>query len=532
MVFRNHLLLAFSMVNLIKDDAMNKFSLSITLLSLLLYMSGLALAKPSHEDTDKPNIVIFYADDLGYGDLSSYGASAVSTPNIDKLAAEGIRYTDAHSPAATCTPSRYSLLTGEYAFRNNAAVLPGDAPLIINPEKPTLPAMLQQQGYTTAVVGKWHLGLGRGKINWNEAVKPGPLEIGFDYSFLIPATGDRVPTAYLENHHIVGLDPNDPIEVSYEKNISDRPIGTEHPELLKQQADLQHSGTIVNGISRIGWMKGGSAAEWKDEEFPMVMTQKASTFINKHADKPFMLFFPFNDIHVPRVPHPMFEGATDMGPRGDAIVQMDWMTGKIIEALKVNNVLDNTLIIFASDNGPVLDDGYADQAVLRIGDHQTAGPFSGGKYSIHEGGTRVPMITWFGGRQKPGVSTALISHMDFYASIAKLIGYELDNKEAIDSENVLAALLDANASGRDEMLEEAYTLGLRQGPWKYIAPFSGETPDWLANKDVRSGLESEPQLYNLSVDIQERRNLADKDPKRVERMASRLKAIIARTYRE
>ncbi|RDV27985.1 arylsulfatase [Alteromonas aestuariivivens] len=494
--------------------------------------------KPSAELSDtaaealKPNIIIFYADDLGYGDLSAYGATAVTTPNIDALSAHGIRYTDAHSPAATCTPSRYSLLTGEFAFRNNAAILPGDAPLIIDPERPTLPKMLQQVGYTTAVVGKWHLGLGRGEVDWNQAVKPGPLEIGFDYSFLIPATGDRVPTAYLENHHIVGLDPNDPIEVSYETNISDRPLGTEHPELLKQQADLQHSGSIINGISRIGWMRGGKDAEWRDEDFPIVMTDKAISFIDENQSAPFMLFFPFNDIHVPRVPNERFQGATDMGPRGDAIVQMDWMTGRIIDALEKRGLMDNTLIIFSSDNGPVLDDGYADQAVERIGDHQPAGPFSGGKYSVHEGGTRVPMITYYAGQKRTGESDALISHIDFYASLAKMVGYPLANTEAIDSENILPALMDATADGREEMLEEAFAIGLRQGNWKYIAPFSGDLPDWLANKEVRTGIGSEPLLYNLDEDLKEQHNLADAHPERTRQMAARLEAIKQRTERE
>ena len=481
--------------------------------------------------TQKPNIVIFYVDDLGYGDLSSYGATKVQTPSIDKLAKEGIRYTDAHSPAATCTPSRYSLLTGELAIRNNAAILPGDAPLIIDPNKPTLPKMLSEKGYTTGVVGKWHLGVGRGEVNWNEAVKPGPLEIGFDYSFLMPATGDRVPTVYLENHHVVNLDPNDPITISYEGKIGDRPTGTEDPELLKQKADLQHSGTIVNGISRIGWMKGGKSAEWIDEEFYSVFTNKAIEFIENNKSNPFMLFFPFHDIHVPRSPNAMFAGATGMGPRGDAILQVDWMTGQIVNALRERGILENTLIIFSSDNGPVLDDGYADQAVELIGDHQPAGPFGEGKYSAHEGGTRVPMITYFANQQTPGISNALMSHIDLYASLAKLVGYELDKNEAIDSKNVLPALLHADEKGRQVMVEEAFTLALRDGDWKYIAPFEGSTPGWLENKDVRTGISSEPQLYNLKTDIKELNNLAKEYPQKVADMASQLNQILARTSR-
>jgi len=476
-----------------------------------------------------PNIVILYVDDLGYGDLGSYGAKGVETPNIDALASQGIRFTDAHSSAATCTPSRYSLLTGQYAFRNNAAILPGDAPLIIDHTKPTLPAMLKKAGYTTGVVGKWHLGLGDGFVDWNKAVKPGPIELGFDYSFLMPATGDRVPTVYLENHHVVDLDKNDPITVSYEERIGQRPVGTESPELLKQTADLQHSATIVNGISRIGWMKGGKAAEWVDEDFPHVFSQKAKTFIADNKDKPFMLFFPFHDIHVPRVPNPMFAGKSSMGVRGDAIAQMDWISGQIIDELKAQGVYDNTLIIFSSDNGPVLDDGYNDQAVEMLGEHDPSGDYRGGKYSAYEAGTRVPMIvTYPKGMKTKGDSSALISHIDFYRSLAALTDTQLADGEAIDSENVLAALLDAKSSARTEMLEESFTLSLRDGDWKYIAPPTGTTPDWLANKDIEMGLQATPQLYRLSDDKKELKNLADKYPEKVIAMQQRLEEIVAK----
>lgn len=477
----------------------------------------------------KPNIVIFYVDDLGYGDLSSYGMTSAKTPNVDALANEGIRYTDAHSSAATCTPSRYSMLTGQYAFRNNAAILPGDAPLIIDHTKPTLPRMLKNAGYKTGVVGKWHLGLGDGFVDWNKDVKPGPIELGFDYSFLMPATGDRVPTVYLENHKVVNLDPNDPITVSYEKRIGDRPVGTESPELLKQLADLQHSRTIVNGISRIGWMAGGKAAEWRDEDFPFVFTGKAKEFIRDSKDGPFMLFFPFHDIHVPRVPNEMFAGKSGMGPRGDAILQMDWMTGQIVDELKKQGVYDNTIILFSSDNGPVMDDGYADQAEELKGEHDPAGGYRGGKYSAYEGGTRVPMIvTWPNGLKSVGDSDALVSHIDFYKSLATLAGVKLAKGEAIDSVDILPALLDNKADGREEMLEESFTLSLRSVNWKYVAPFSGSTPDWLANKTaIENGLMAKPQLFDLSKDVKELNNVAAEYPKIVANLQSRIDAIKA-----
>lgn len=473
----------------------------------------------------KPNIVIFYIDDLGYGDLSSYGATAVQTPNVDQLAAEGIRFTDAHSPASTCTPSRFSMLTGNYAFRADAAILPGDAPLIIDDAKPTLADMLKGAGYTTAVIGKWHLGLGNGNINWNDYVSPGPAEIGFDYSFLIPATGDRVPTAYLENQRIYKLDPADPITVSYTEKIGDRPVGREHPELLKQKADDQHSDTIVNGISRIGYMKGGKSAEYRDEDFAKDFVNKSVEFIREHKNKPFFLYLPTNNIHVPRVPNERFVGKTTMGPRGDHIVEMDWLVGEVVAELKAQNLLDNTLIIFSSDNGPVLDDGYEDFAEEMLGDHEPAGEFSGGKYSILEAGTRVPMIVHYPAKVKPGVSSALISHIDFYASLAAMIGVNLESQEAPDSANVSSALLDAKQAGRDEMLEEAYTLALRQGNWKYIAPFTGTLPDWMKNKTVDTGLMNKPQLFDLAKDPAEKNNLADQHPELVEKLQARLEAI-------
>ncbi len=507
--------------------------LSTAICSLLIACNGEAVnnqqTKKISPQKAKPNVVIFYVDDLGYGDLSSYGMTATKTPNVDDLAKDGIRFTDAHSSAATCTPSRYSLLTGQYAFRNNAAILPGDAPLVIDHTKPTLPKMFKRAGYKTAVVGKWHLGLGDGFVDWNKAVKPGPLELGFDYSFLMPATGDRVPTVYLENRHVVNLSKDDPIAVSYIERIGDRPVGTQSPELLKQKADLQHSATIVNGISRIGWMAGGNKAEWVDEDFPFVFTDKAIDFIQSAKDEPFMLFFPFHDIHVPRVPHEMFAGKSGMGPRGDAILQMDWMTGRIVDELKKQGLYDNTLIIFSSDNGPVMDDGYADMAEEMRGDHDPSGGYRGGKYSAYEAGTRVPMIvTYPNGLKNKGDSEALISHIDLYKSLAEFTGVELMQGEAIDSENMLSALLGASAKGREEMLEESFTLSLRSGKWKYIAPFNGTTPGWLANKTaIENGLNTSPQLFDITIDWQEKMNLAAEYPEVVKRLQQRINAIKA-----
>ncbi|MBU2869834.1 arylsulfatase [Colwellia sp. E2M01] len=489
--------------------------------------------KVTTNNTDKPNIVIFYVDDLGFGDIGVNGAKGVSTPNIDALAHNGINFTDAHSSAATCTPSRYSLLTGEHAFRKKAEVLKGDAPLLIGTEQPTLPKLLKKAGYQTAVVGKWHLGLGDGSkpLNWNEAVTPGPLEIGFDYSFLLPATGDRVPAVYLENHHVLNLDKNDPLTVSYTGKIGNRPTGYENPDLRRQAADDQHNETIINGISRIGHMAGGKSAEWVDEDFHTVFTNKANHFIAKNKENPFFLFFSFHDIHVPRLPNDMFKGKSSMGVRGDAIVQMDWITGQVVNQLKAQGVLNNTLIIFTSDNGPVLTDGYHDEAIQLLGEHKPAGPYRGGKYSAYEAGTRMPTIVHYPNKVSPGTSNALMSQIDVYASVAHLLNLPLANDEAIDSQNHLSAWFNASQKGRTELIEEAYTLSIREHNFKYISPTKNDD-GWIRNgKNIESGMMNAAQLFDLANDPSELNNLASAQPEKVAHLQKRIDAIVAQSER-
>lgn len=493
---------------------------TIIFFSLLLAFS-LANAK-----TEKPNIIIIYVDDLGYGDLSCYGATAVSTPNVDKLAEGGILFTDGHCSAATCTPSRYTLLTGRYAFRINAAVLPGDAPLLIDTEMPTLPKMLQEEGYKTAVIGKWHLGLGNGNVDWNGKVTPGPLEIGFDYSFLIPSTGDRVPSVLLENYHVLGLDKEDPIQISYKKKIGNDPTGNENPKLLRYQSDEFHGKTIVNGVSRIGYMTGGNSARFKDETVPYQMLHKARKFIDENKGQPFFLYFSFHDIHVPRLPDARFIGATKMGVRGDAIVQMDHITGELVKHLEKRGLKENTIIIFSSDNGPVLDDGYSDQSLELIGNHKPSGPFRGNKYSAYEAGTRVPTIVYWPNKIKPGVSEALVTQTDLYASIAELIGHELEDNEAPDSYEMWTTFAGESKKGRDFLLEESVTLSLRHGNYKYIHPTT-KTASWIKDqKNIESGTSVKPQLYDLSSDIKEEKNIADKQPEILKIMHNEIERII------
>jgi arylsulfatase A-like enzyme len=475
----------------------------------------------------KPNIVLIYADDLGYGDVSCYGATRVHTPNIDSIAGNGIRFTNAHSPSATCTPSRYALMTGQYAWRMpGTGILPGDAPLIIKPGRVTLPSMLKQQGYRTGAVGKWHLGLGGGKIDWNGEINPGPLEIGFDYSFLMPATLDRVPCVFVENHRVVNLDPKDPIEVSYRKPFPGEPTGKHDPELLKMRPSHGHDQAIVNGVSRIGYMTGGKSALWTDENIVDVLSSKASSFIDRNKNEPFFLYYATHDIHVPRMPNPRFVGKTGMGPRGDAIAELDWSVGQILKALERNGLTENTLIIFSSDNGPVVDDGYQDQAAEKLGSHKPAGPFRGGKYSSFDGGTRVPFIVRWAGHVKPdSQSSALISQVDLLSSLATLTGQPLPGDAAPDSMNVLPALLGKSKNGRRQLVEDAGVLSLTDGDWKLIQP--SNLPRINKNTNTELGDAPKPQLYNLARDPGEKNDLADSQPEKVDAMIQQLNQIRA-----
>lgn len=518
---------------------MNLFGASVTLNYIFLTWSftlfmGFSAHAEENQVAQKPNVIVLYVDDLGFGDISPNGAKGVNTPNIEALANKGVSFSDAHSTASTCTPSRYSLLTGEHGFRQNAAILAGDASALIRPGKATLPGMLQKAGYTTGVIGKWHLGLGNGSVNWNQNVTPGPLEIGFDYSFLLPATGDRVPTVYLENHKVVNLENEDPIEVSYDHKVGDRPTGVENPELLRMKADIQHSQTIINGISRIGSMSGGEKALWVDEEFPDIFTGKAVNFITQNREKPFFLFFSFQDIHVPRLPNERFKGKSTMGARGDAIAQMDWVVGRLMLELKNQGIADNTLVIFTSDNGPVLDDGYDDKAAEMLGDHTPAGPFRGGKYSVFEGGTRVPMIVYWPGKTIHTRSNALISQVDIYASLASLVEQPLAEKEAIDSLNLMDAFLGKTQFARSDLLEEAIgTIALRENNWKYILPLNSdkELPNWLDNKDIEMGFEVKPQLFDLTDDIGEQIDRAPEYPELIKRMDQKVQQLIKTGFR-
>ena len=477
------------------------------------------------------NVIIIYADDLGFGDLNCYGATDLPTPYLDKMAKEGCMFENAYATAATCTPSRYSLLTGSYPWRNaNAKILRGDAPMLIESNQATLPKLLLEAGYSTAVIGKWHLGLGNDEapIDWNKPIQPTPLDVGFKESFIMAATNDRVPCVYLNGRSVENLDPNDPIEVSYNKEnpFPEIPTGRRNPELLTTiHSDQQHFDTIVNGVGRIGFSRGGKTAQWDDETMSEVFLNKSKEFINKNIDKPFFLYYPLHQPHVPRIPSKKFQGATNKGPRGDVIAELDWCVGEILEHLNKLNLQDDTLLIFSSDNGPVLDDGYEDQSVEKCGVHKPAGPLRGGKYSMFDGGSRVPMITYCPSLVKKGKNNALFSHVDFFQSLSSLCGYSSETDKQLDSVDLLNVILGNSEDGRDHLVTEgigAKTV-IRWKNWIYIPPEEG--PEIFADKNIETGNSDLDQLYNLENDIGQMTNIAYEHPEIVKDLKDLLNSI-------
>lgn len=481
---------------------------------------------------DKPNIIVIMADDLGYGDVSCYGAKDIQTPAIDRLAREGIRFTSGYCSASTCTPTRFTFLTGTYAFRQKGTgIAPPNGPAIIKPGTETLPGILKRAGYATAVVGKWHLGLGDPAPDWNGQLQPGPLDIGFDHAYLLPTTNDRVPQVIVEDRRVKNLDPQDPLWVGDKQPSGDHPTGLTHRSELKMDWSHGHNQTIHNGISRIGFYTGGAAARFRDEDLADMWVKESVRWIESHQSQPFFLFFASQDIHVPRIAHERFQGKSTMGPRGDCILQLDWCVAQMTEALERLKLADNTLIVFCSDNGPVLDDGYKDDAVEKLGTHQPAGPYRGGKYSVWEGGTRTPFIVRWAGRVKSAVSDQIVSTTDLAASLAALTGQTIPSGGCLDSENVLGALLGAaDGRGREFLLQQdngSGNFGLRSGNWKLVRLKQRGTSQAVVSQGklpLPAGLHS---LFDLSKDPGETQNVAGEHPDVVERLVAQLDLSIA-----
>lgn len=493
-----------------------------------LLLSAICCAGCASETAEKPNVIVILADDLGFGDVSAYGSATIHTPHIDKLANEGVCFTNGYATSATSTPSRYALMTGMYPWKNkDAKILPGDAPLIIDEHQFTLPKMMQSAGYTTGAIGKWHLGMGNGNVNWNEVVKPGAKEIGFDYSCLIAATNDRVPTVYVEDGKVVGLDPDDPIEVSYEKNFEGEPTALSNPELLKMEWAHGHNNSIVNGIPRIGYMKGGKAARWVDEDMADYFVGKVKDFVSGYKNEPFFLYYGLHQPHVPRAPHSRFAGTTTMGPRGDAIVEADWCVGELIAHLEKEGLLENTMIIFSSDNGPVLNDGYKDDAAEKVGEHKPAGGLRGGKYSLFDGGTHIPLFVYWKGTISPVISDALICQMDLIASLGKLVNASLP--EGLDSREYLDAFMGKKLQARENLVVEAQgRMAYRQGDWMMIPPYRGQERNLTGNE---LGNLPEYALFNLKEDKAQQENRVVGNEPLLEEMKENFFALTAGYYK-
>ena len=486
-----------------------------------------------YEQNTRPNVVIIYADDLGYGDLGCYGAIGVETPNVDRLSNNGLRFTNAHAVASTSTPSRYSLLTGEYPWRKQGTdVAAGDAAMIISPDQYTVADVFKEAGYTTAAFGKWHLGLGAqtGKQDWNKPITPALADIGFDYSYIMAATADRVPCVFIENGSVANYDPSAPIYVNYNKNFDGEPTGRDNPELLYNlKSSHGHDYSIVNGIGRIGYMKGGGKALWKDEDIADSITFHAVDFIKENSDTPFFMYFATNDVHVPRFPHPRFRGKSQMGLRGDAIVQFDWSVGEIVRTLEEQGLLDNTLIILSSDNGPVLDDGYVDQAEELVGEHSPTGGLRGGKYSAYEGGTRVPFIVhWPAEIKESAVKSELVSQIDFLDVMACVVGVERGESLSPDGHpDQVTTWLGQEGKGRPYAIGMAqnHTLTLRTPVWKYIEPKGGAAMIPWGPK-IETGYSTSSQIFkSVDGEYDETRNKAGEYPSVVENLGEELEHI-------
>jgi len=494
------------------------------------FMAAAALFSCHAQKPQHPNVIVILADDVGFGDVSCNGSKTISTPHVDRVAKEGIRFTNAHTTSSTSTPARYALLTGKYPWRTpGTGIATGDAGMIIRPEQYTLADMFRNQGYATCALGKWHLGLGdkQGTQNWNGQISPALSDVGFDYSFIMAATGDRVPCVWIENGRVVNLDPADPIQVSYRTPFPGEPVGRDHPELLRVLPSSGHDQAIVNGIGRIGYMKGGKSALWVDEEIADVITGKAVKFITDNKTKPFFLYMATHDIHVPRLPNERFVGKSGMGPRGDAILSFDASVGAVLDALDELGLADNTLVILSSDNGPVVDDGYRDQATELLGEHRPWGIYRGCKYTIFEAGTRVPfLVRWPAAVKSSAVQDALVSQIDMMASLASLTGCNLPEGAAPDSRNAIQTLLGKSREGREFAVEQnlSNTLALYEGEWKFVE-ISKNKRTHSAGSNIEYGNSQIPMLFNLKNDVSETTDVAALHPDVVETMSRKLESI-------
>jgi len=487
---------------------------------------------PQHAVAERPpNVVLIFADDLGYGDLGCYGATKVKTPNIDRLAKEGRRFMDAHSASAVCTPSRYGLLTGEYPIRamggkGTWGPLSTTSGLIIDTKTLTIGKIFKNKGYATACLGKWHLGFKQGKNNWKPPLRPGPRDVGFDHYFGVPLVNSGSPYVYVEDDTIVGYDPADPL-VFGGKPVSPTPM---FPEEASRKSPNRFGGALK------------AHQIYDDEKTGTLLTEKAVTWITKNKGKPFFLYFPTPNIHHPFTPAPRFKGTSQCGLYGDFIHELDCMVGQILKCLDDNGLSDNTLVIFTSDNGGMLN--LAGRNAMIAG-HKINGDLLGFKFGVWEGGHRIPFIARWPGKIKAGTkSDQLISQVDMLATFMALTDQDVTTLEGKDSINMLPALLgDPDKLLRTELLlapRQPRNLAIRKGKWMYIGArgsggFTGSKPNQHAwggpaaarfagstNSDIENGKikkDTPPaQLYDLESDLAQTRNVYRQNPEVVKQM--------------
>jgi arylsulfatase A len=469
----------------------------------------------------KPNIVFILADDLGYGDLGCYGATKVKTPNIDKISEQGIKFTDAHSPSAVCSPSRYNLLTGRYCWRTWAKTgcIWANDPLVIEQDQTTIASLLKEEGYKTGIVGKWHLGFGNPNdeefddllgIDYNNEIKPGPTEVGFDYFYGYHGVPQE-PNVFIENGKVVGLDPDDPIILHYDPR----------PEFDADYLNRPRTDNVKLTLA------SGKSAVYDFEDAAINLTKKAVSFIEENQDNPFFLYFAERNIHVPIKPNKRFVGTSDCGLYGDFIHELDWSVGEILDTLDRLGLSDNTLVIFSSDNGAV-SEGHQPAAYVNYDGHMACGPLRGQKTEIWEGGHRVPFLAKWPGMIKPGtISNEMIAFTDMLATFAAIHGRELLNEEGPDSFSILPVLLgeETDEPVRENLVNDSHKglYSIRQGPWKLIFGKGGGGLGWSEEDKKQS--QSYMQLYNLEEDLQEKNNLVDKHPDIVQKLVNRFDEI-------
>lgn len=454
-----------------------------------------ALGFQTPNSPNPPNIIYILADDLGWGDLHCYNArSAVPSPNADRLASEGMRFTDMHSPSAVCTPTRYGILTGRYCWRSSlkSGVLWGYSPNLIEAERLTVPAMLRSRGYYTTGIGKWHLGLGaKERTDYGETLRPGPLDHGFDYYYGIPASLDMDPYLYFENDHAV------------EKPTS-RTEGKSEPR-------------------GVFWRGGDAAPHFEFEEVLPNLATKAEAVIRKRAaepEKPFFLYFALTAPHTPWLPKNAFQGKSKAGLYGDFAAQVDGVLGRILAALQEHKLADNTLIIFTSDNGA--DWKISDKEIYA---HRANGSWRGEKADIWDAGHRIPFIARWPGKIKAGsVSNQLGCLTDLMATTAALTGTTLPRDAGEDSFNLLPVLLGKSTSPVRDSIVHHSSLGMfaiREGDWKLeLGLGSGGFSPPAKEAPVPGGPKG--QLYNLAKDPGENDNLYLKHPEIVARLTALL----------